>query len=406
MSNQSETKEKKKKGKTTWRKDVIEIAFFIVIAVIIVVSFNNVLGLALNTDTPLVVVTSESMEPSYWGSNRDDFGGQNDIRKDMLIVRGVDPSEIIVGDTIVFKYINHTEGVDIPIVHRVNRIYVNESTGDYWFTTKGDNPDSNAIFIEWPDIDELNIHESRVVGKIVGRIPYLGGIYSYFRESQGRTVLLIVVGVLFLGTIILSFTSSDEEEDKKESEVFSEDTNHVDETKKDPIESKESNSFWKKIKKFFNRLGKHKHFIIPAFVLFIVILVPVIDTLSANWNSHFGVVDIEYDRTRQYDVQGGNDYFVYCFITINNPGHWHQKFDGMTIQVLNTTTSEVLGESYWFVVHNFEGQKRLSLGAWVENGLMINGSDYQLSVIAHLSNKFGASWTDVLVEPFTFISIL
>ncbi|MHA1462865.1 MAG: hypothetical protein ACTSQ0_07340, partial [Candidatus Heimdallarchaeota archaeon] len=180
----SKKKSKTTRSKTTWRKDIIEIGFFIIVAVVLVLTFNQILGVFLHTSSPLVVVTSESMEPSYWGSNRVDFGGENDIRKDMLIVRGVDPSTIKVGDSIVFNYINHTEDVDVPIVHRVTRVY-RDGTGDYWFTTKGDNYITNDEFIQYIRIDELNIHEDRVVGKIVGRIPYLGGIYGYFQSSGG-----------------------------------------------------------------------------------------------------------------------------------------------------------------------------------------------------------------------------
>lgn len=65
----------------------------------------------------------------------------------MLIVRCIEPSTIGgEGDVIVFNYINHTE-TDIPIVHRVTRVYIDNETDDYWFSTKGDNPISNNGFI-------------------------------------------------------------------------------------------------------------------------------------------------------------------------------------------------------------------------------------------------------------------
>ncbi|MFW9923114.1 MAG: signal peptidase I [Candidatus Thorarchaeota archaeon] len=325
----------------------------------------------------------------------------------MLIVKGVDPSEIKVGDVIVFKLINHTDGVDIPIVHRVVRVYQNTTTGDYWFSTKGDNPDTNAAFVDWPTVQELNIHEDRVIGKIIGRIPYIGGIYKYFQESQGRIALLIVVGVLFLATIIFSFTGKDDEEKKEKKEVFS-DSDETIETEKVSVKKSEDTAFdhgtgfWDGIKKVYNKAKAKKHFIIPGIMLGVIILVPIIDTLDANWGSQFGVVSVEFDKSRQYTVQGGDDWFIYSFVTLNNPGHWHQKVNSVTIQVINSTTGEVLGENQWYLVYNFEGEKRLSLGAWVEDGLLIEGLQYQLKITAHLGTKFGANWDDTVLENFVF----
>ena len=398
---QNNEEKPKTKSKTTWIKDVIEIILFVAIAVIIVVSFNNILGLALKTDTPLVVVTSESMEPSYWGSNRDDHGGLNDIRKDMLIVKGVDPSEIKTGDVIVFKYVNHTEN-DIPIVHRVNRVYLNETTGEYWFSTKGDNPDTNDMFLEGYRIEETTINENRVIGKIVGRIPYLGGIYKYFQDSQGRMALLIIVGVVLIASIIFSFTGDDEEEKESDvfddEKVFSEKSNSAEETEQ------KTESFWSKIKKGYRKVAKYKHFVVPGIILFVIILVPVIDTLDADWNSNLGIENATYDRTFFYEIEGGRNWFVYVDITINNPGHWHQEFNSLTIEISNKTSEEVLGEASWYLVYNFEGTKTMNLGAWVEDGKLIHDGEYTITITAFVGNKFGKTWEDVVTEDFIFDS--
>ncbi|MHA1556348.1 MAG: signal peptidase I [Candidatus Heimdallarchaeota archaeon] len=389
----------KKKSKTTWRKDIIEIGFFIIVAVVLVLTFNQILGVFLHTSSPLVVVTSESMEPSYWGSNREDFGGENDIRKDMLIVRGVDPSTIKVGDSIVFNYINHTEDVDVPIVHRVTRVY-QDGTGDYWFTTKGDNYITNDEFIQFIRIDELNIHEDRVVGKIVGRIPYLGGIYGYFQSSGGRTVLMVVVGVVFLLSIVLSMTGKDEEDN--ESDVFTEETEIKEITTKKADETNVEKTILDSLKDFYKKIVKKKHFVIPGFVLGLVILVPIVDTLDANWGTHLGIVDLDYMKSDSYDVTGGEHWFVFTEVTVNNPGHWHQRFQSFTLTITNQTSGEVLGEGGWTLVYNFEGQKTMSIGAWVEDGLLLDGGEYTITATAHLDNKFGKTWDDVKTINFTF----
>ena len=399
------TKETSKKPETTWRKDVIEIGFFIIVAVVLVLTFNQILGVFLHTSTPLVVVTSESMEPSYWGSNRNTHGGANDIRKDMLIVRGVDPSEIQVGDTIVFNYVNHTNE-DIPIVHRVTRVYLNATTGDYWFTTKGDNPSTNDDFIEYIRIDELNIHESRVVGVIIGRIPYLGGIYSYFQTTTGRTILIVIVGVVFLASIVLGMTGKDEEE--KEDDVFDDEKVFGEVSEKGKVEKKEEakssteGDFLEKLKTLYNKAKKKKHFVIPGIMFGIIILVPIIDTLDANWGTSQGIVDLQYQKADHYQVNGGTRWFVFTNVTVNNPGHWHQRFQSFTLEIKNQTSGEVLGEGGWNLVYNFEGQKTMNIGAWVENGVLIDGEEYTLSATAHIHNKFGKPIDLVKEITFTF----
>ena len=252
MSENQNDSKKKKESRKSDIKDFIEIVLFLGLAVLIVFSFNWILGGILHTDSPLVVVTSESMEPSYWGSNRDSWGYENDIRKDMLIVRGVDPSTIKVGDTIVFYRVlaSNTSQLDYerePIVHRVNRVYQDNVTGDFWFTTKGDNPITNDDFVEIIDIGELQIHEFRLIGKIVGRIPYLGGIISYFKGTPGRYVLIAIVALILIATFVFSSVGD------KDEDIFDEEK----EKAKDLQETKKS-SFLDNLKQFYKKTTKYK----------------------------------------------------------------------------------------------------------------------------------------------------
>ena len=374
--------------KTSWRKDAIAIIAFIIIGVGIILSFNQILCLALNTNSPLVVVTSESMEPTYYGSRRLENGGEyGDIRKDMLIVKGVEHSIIKVGDVIVFNYINHTEE-NIPIVHRVTRVYQDNETGDYWFSTKGDNPNSNNGFvIETPSgrVDELNIHESRVVGKIVGRIPYIGGIFYYFQGETGRYILIVGAVIIFL--MVTTFSLLKRKEEKDAGEI-------VDKEKK-------LSEFFKRA---FKKLRKQKHFAIPGFVLFIIILVPIIDTLDANWGSNYGIVDLNYRLAYadNYLLPGEvNATSIITYVTINNPGHWHQEFRRLNLQIKDNA-SLIIGEGVWTAIYNFEGQKTISICVWVPFSSMLEGSEYTITAIAHLSTKFGRVWTDSLTETFIF----
>ncbi len=397
MSENQNSKPDKKQSRKSDIKDFIEIVVFLGLAVLLVFSFNWILGAILHTDSPLVVVTSESMEPCYWGSNRPEWGYENDIRKDMLIVRGVDPSEIKVGDTIVFYRVkaSNTSQLDYdrePIVHRVNRVYQDNVTGDFWFTTKGDNPTTNDDFVEIIDIGELQIHEFRLIGKIIGRIPYAGGIVSYFKGTPGRYVLIAIVAVILIATFVFS-SFGDKDED-----VFEEEA----ELGKDAEETKKSN-FLDNLKKFYRKTMKYKHIVFPSFVLVVIICVPIIDTLAADWGSHFGVTNVVYDGAEQKTLIDDQYYFAYADVTINCPGHWHQKFRSFTLQVINQTSGEILGEGKWTVVYNFEGTKTFSSGCWLDTDSVTVGAHYNLTVTANLQSKFGKTWTDVMTIDFAFI---
>ncbi|MGC9781495.1 MAG: signal peptidase I [Candidatus Heimdallarchaeota archaeon] len=398
MSQEGNNKpEKKESSKRATIKDIIEIVIFLGIAILLVFSMNWILQAALHTDSPLVVVTSESMEPTYWGSRRENFGGQNDIRKDMLVVRGVDPSEIKVGDVIVFYRILRTNSsaidyVNEPIVHRVNRIYFNSTSGEYWFTTKGDNPQTNDRYVDYdiaPDVDELRINEFRLIGKIVGRVPYLGGIISYFKTKTGRYVLIAIVAVILIATFF--FGSSDD----KDEDVFNEEKKDTKE-----IEEKKKSGFFENLKIFYRRTMKYKHIVFPSVILVIIVFIPIIDTFAANWGSPYGVTDASFDGAETKTLRDGSFIFAYADVTISCPGHWHQQFRSFTLQIINQTTGEVLGESNWTIVYNFEGEKSFSNGAWLDPAEVTLGMSYNLIITAHLRSKFGRESTNVFTTNF------
>jgi signal peptidase I len=395
MAEKSSSDDTKKDSRKKTIKDIIEIVIFLGIAVLLVFSFNWILAAALKTDIPLVVVTSESMEPTYYGSNRASHGGTNDIRKDMLVVRGMEPSEIKVGDVIVFYrvLITNTSLLDYdrePIVHRVNAIYYNSSADVFWFTTKGDNPVTNDDYITSPDIGELTIHQDRVIGKIVGRIKYLGGLVSYFRTPRGRIVLIVCVAAIFAVTFLFgSFGKEENDED-----IFDE----ADEAKKD---TESEITFTKRLKNFFQKVMKHKHIVFPALILGIIIFIPIIDTLTADWGSSYGVTGVTPEGAEEFTLQNGNKLFIFVDVDLSCPGHWHQKFRSFEIQVINSTTGEILGGNNWTIVYNFEGTKTVNTGVWLDPTSVTIGLDYNMTVTANLASKFGRTWTDVYSIIFT-----
>lgn len=185
-----------------WKDDsMLSWIISILLALIIVkFIFFPLMSLIFSTQLPLVVVESPSMHhdgsflkgligfsplkkdsfETWWKS---DFNykwyEENSIKfsetenwpfksgmdqGDIIVVRGVKPEKIKIGDVIIFE-----ANQQHPIIHRVVKIKENN---DLIFETKGDN-NENQLKPPYP-IDETNIHESHIIGKAVFRVPKIG----------------------------------------------------------------------------------------------------------------------------------------------------------------------------------------------------------------------------------------
>jgi len=168
-----------KKEKSASRKRKI-----IVTVILISLAFSGafiiyfVMQFSLNTKTPMVVVVSGSMEPNLH-------------KGDLLFLRGKDPASIKngsiegkEGDIIVFDAYGipgwHNPPSE-PIVHRViSKRYDN----GWFFLTKGD---AN------PRHDSAEVPDTKILGVVVGRIPYIGWIKILLTDSGLLVPLLVIV---------------------------------------------------------------------------------------------------------------------------------------------------------------------------------------------------------------------
>jgi len=130
-----------------WLGSIIYLFLGFVIAYLV----NVGLGYALDTDTPVVAVFSDSMVPTFY-------------KGDMIVVYGGD--DVSVDDIIVFDVPDRK----YPIIHRINEI-----TPD-GIKTKGDH---NNYADPWT-INENNVH-----GKAVLKFPLLGWVKIIFVEFTG-----------------------------------------------------------------------------------------------------------------------------------------------------------------------------------------------------------------------------
>ncbi|KAJ2721888.1 Signal peptidase complex catalytic subunit [Coemansia sp. Benny D115] len=112
------------------------------------------LSLFTNSESPVVVVLSGSMEPAYY-------------RGDILFLHnGYSPIE--VGEVVVYK----VEDKTIPIVHRVLKVHNDAETGKQYLLTKGDaNPvDDRGLYSP----GQMWIGRNDIIGRVKGFVPYAG----------------------------------------------------------------------------------------------------------------------------------------------------------------------------------------------------------------------------------------
>ena len=107
----------------SWKKDLA----WILIALVVVFGLQIGLKVALHTDSPLVIVVSESMEPVFY-------------RGDVVLLKGINEDnidDVQVNDVIVYK----RPGYQYPIIHRVREIKLIKLEGkvEKCFVTWGDN---------------------------------------------------------------------------------------------------------------------------------------------------------------------------------------------------------------------------------------------------------------------------
>lgn len=143
-----------------------------------------------NSDSPVVVVLSGSMEPAFQ-------------RGDILFLSNI-YEPVATGDIVVFKI----SGRDIPIVHRILRIHernatsgaVNGAAGGRVvdILTKGDNNQMDDRNLYAPG--QLWLARGDVIGKAVASVPYVGMVTIYLNDYPMLKYVLIGLMGLFVLT--------------------------------------------------------------------------------------------------------------------------------------------------------------------------------------------------------------
>jgi signal peptidase I len=196
--------------KKLWKNEYIQTAIVIGLIALIIFGFWYGSQVVLNTSYPALAVVSGSMCIPYDGACN---GWSHPFARtlhigDLIIVQGVNPADLNAdypnSDIIVFHKPGDPEEL---IVHRI--VAKEERDGILYFYTKGDGNGVN----KWPSTptsseydpwnDGQGVPEDLVVGKVVMRIPWLGHVVLFMRNSIGLPIVIALIIILVIVEFIV-----------------------------------------------------------------------------------------------------------------------------------------------------------------------------------------------------------
>jgi signal peptidase I len=200
--------------KRLWKNEYFQTVVVIGLIVLTVLGFWYGSQLVLNTQYPvLAVVTGSMCVPFDGGCDGVSHPFDRTLHVgDLIIVQGVNPADLSDdypdSDIIVF----HKPGnPDELIVHRI--VAINEVGGVLYFRTKGDGNGVNT----WPDIPQTNeydpwqepgnsfpgVSEDNVAGRVIMRVPYIGHVVLFMRNSVGLIIVVALVILLIIAEFLV-----------------------------------------------------------------------------------------------------------------------------------------------------------------------------------------------------------
>ena len=199
--------------KKLWKNEYFQTAIVLGLISLAIFGFWYGSQAVLNTQYPALAVVSGSMCIPYdgacdgWTSLTHPFA-RTLHKGDMIIIQGVNPADLNAdypnSDIIVF---HKPEEPDELIVHRI--VAKEERNGTLYFYTKGDGNGIN----KWPAIPSTSeydpwnngqgVPENLVVGKVVMRIPWIGHLVLFMRNSIGLPIIIILIIIIVIVEFII-----------------------------------------------------------------------------------------------------------------------------------------------------------------------------------------------------------
>jgi signal peptidase I len=183
-----------------WKSSIFRTVLMVVVILLVVLVFWLGSQAALNTGYPALAVKSGSMCTLQDGACD---GWSHPFAQtlhigDLIIVQGVNPADLNAdypnSDIIVY---HQPSDPDELIVHRI--VAKTQINGTLYFSTEGDGNGAK----KWPDESDLvdlwsPISQDLVVGKVVMRIPWVGHLVLFMRESPYGVPTIIILAAMLI----------------------------------------------------------------------------------------------------------------------------------------------------------------------------------------------------------------
>ena len=204
------------KFKKAWKREYVQTAVMIIIIVAVVFGIWFGSQLVLGTSYPALAVASGSMcKPYYMTCDGWSHPFERTLHTgDLIIVQGLDPKSVWTGwdpegDIIIFNKPSPREGYpDELIVHRAIENLTRDN-GLTYFRTRGDGSGSHSGDYWQADYRGEDytyngmISEKLLVGRVAMRIPWLGHVALFMRNSSGIYIVLALLILLIVIEFVL-----------------------------------------------------------------------------------------------------------------------------------------------------------------------------------------------------------
>ncbi len=171
------------------------------LTVVLVIALIYILVARISGETPtmfgysMLRVSSESMEPEL------NIG-------DVILVKEVEPDALKKGDVITYQ------GEEGPVAGKLTTHQIvsepYEKDGLYHFTTRGIKPGA---------LDDPEIDETQIYGKVTHKIPLVGTVYDFFSHWYGLVAFAAILMILFSSDIINLINNIRNNDDDNDPEI-------------------------------------------------------------------------------------------------------------------------------------------------------------------------------------------
>ncbi len=307
------------------KRDIVELISVTAILLVILL-LPTILSIILHTNVPLAHIISGSMQPTYY-------------QGDLVIIAGVPPDKITVGDVIVFRNPNNPSEI---ILHRV--FYIKVVNGTRFFLTKGDNPYTNPYPDSWGWV-----HEKYLIGKVIFRIPLLGLILEVLGNFIIRFLLIVTLSLLLLR----EFTA-------KEKSYY---TGH--------------------------HIKRPKILCRKSFLGGFIILVLFFTILYASVNYGIGDITVSISKPTLYEYKAGKVLIVPLHVKSLKLGIISIR--EIRISLVNPSLGTLLARTVWKIPYNFHGEKFVSVALFLgENCSLDSKMRYDIILEILIYDLFGS----------------